>query len=130
MNPYSLRSKLHKRVMENLGIATKILRAKEVAKDLYGEPIETPWPFDEYILKIVIDSEKIDQKNSSVGSGADPKKEYIYFYCDGDFDIRVGDKLVYPANSTSQWFVDFIEPVVLRGVPIICEVKAYKDDRY
>lgn len=130
-NPRSIKRKLDKKVIGALGLDTVYLRSTPASGlDPYGEPIETPWPFTPFPIRIVIDTDKRDNQGSEIGGLPDRKREYVYFYCKGDVDIRMGDKLVYPANTDNQWLVDMIEPTMINNVPVICEVKAYRDPRY
>lgn len=126
----SLRRKLTSKVINNLGLDTVMLRSDPNATlDAYGEQQE-PWDFDSTPIKIVIDTDKRDTQDGLLGGLPDPKKEYLVFFCAGDFDLRVGDKIVYPAGSENQWLVDVVQPQIFKGVCVITEARAYRDTRY
>lgn len=127
----AIRRKLSKKVIDKMGVDTVLLRVSgTVEKDAYGEPVTSPWPFDSFPIRIVVDQDKREGEMTDIGALPDKKRDFLYFYCKGDFDIRIGDKIVYPAGSTTQWLVDLVVPTVISGVPVIIEAKAYRDARY
>lgn len=130
-NPKAIKRKLNKKVINNLGFDTMILRSDSATQlDSYGEPINSPWPFIQMPIRIVVDIDKRDNEGGEIGGLADDKREYFEFFCSGDSDIKLGDKIVYPANTPNQWFIDKIEPITINNVVVIIEARAYKDNRY
>src|SRR5574343_588738 len=126
----SLRRKLSRKVIDRLGLDTTLLRAETtVTKDRYGEPVETPWVYTEFDIRIVIDQEKMVGEQTQIGGLNDDKKDILCFYCKGDFDIRIGDKIIYPPASDNEWLIKYIDPQVFKGVVVISECRAYRDDR-
>lgn len=129
-NGKAIRRKLQKKVIGKLGLNTKLLRISEtVEKDAYGEPLDRTTAFEEFDIRIVVDTDKRDNEKTDIG-GLPGKKEYILFYCAGDYDVRSGDKIIYPANSNTEWEVDKIEPTMINDIPVIIEIKACRDARY
>ena len=103
---------------------------QEAQLDAYGEPTATPWPFKTYTIKAVISTENRDAEHSAIGDIADAKKEKLWFYCPGDADIRIQDRVIYPISSKHEWVVDSIDPLVIREVVVVMEVKCIRDPRY
>lgn len=137
MNPYALRNKISRKVLDRFGFDTKILRSKKTEEDgskiefdRYGEPIKSPWLFDEIPIRIFVSQDKLDDESTGIGGLPDDKKELLEFFCKGDVDIRMGDKLIFPVNSSYQWLIGYIEPMMMSDVCVAIKVKANKDARY
>lgn len=131
MNPNSIKRRLDQKVINRLGIETTYYRYNDpsVTKDAYGEPANpSPTPLS-FPITIVIDTDKRHEDESDAGGMANQKNEFIYFYCSGSIDIRIGDKVLYPAGSTTQWLVNFVVPNMINNVVVITEVKAFRDAR-
>lgn len=128
-NARSIRRKLTKKVIQKLGLDTVIYR-KTIGQTLdpYGEPVSAP-VITQIPARIVIETDKRQEFWSDMGGLPDPKKEYICFYCDGTLDIRMGDKVIYPAGSGIEWIVEMIYPNMINDVCIITEARAYRDAR-
>lgn len=131
MNPKRLKRKINKKVLKKYGLDLTLLRLNESAEvDRYGEPITSPWPFDELTIRVFIEHERDFLEQMALGGLTDDKKEYLQFWVSGDADIRLGDKIIYPSGSEEQWLINRIEPYAMNDIVWVNEVRAIKDDRY
>lgn len=130
-NPHKIRRKLNKKVIKNLGLDTVFLRhLRSSGVDAYGEPVTSPTPYVSTPIRIVIDTDKRKVESSEIGGLADDKRDFIYFYCDGATDLRIGDAIVFPANSDNHWLVGEVIPTMINDIPVIMEAKAFRDNRF
>lgn len=130
-SPKSLLRKLNKKIIKRFGVETVLLRFDATLElDGYGEPISTSGEvFKEFPVTIVIDQDRRIAEETDIG-GMPSNKEFLYFYCPGNFDIKNGDKIVYPPNTENQWLVYRIELNPYKGTNVITEVRASRDKRY
>jgi hypothetical protein len=133
-NPRRLRTRLTRKVIQRFGLDTFLFRADpssgSIAFDRYGEPNTLPWPLQKIKIRIVVDTDKRNEEKSDIGGLEDHKKDFIYFWVSGDYDIRIGDNITYPANSVTSWTVEMVNPNMYNDVCIITEVRASRDARY
>src|SRR5690349_10514440 len=121
-NAHSVKRKLDTKVIKRLGLNTVMLRSAPASGlDAYGEQIDNPLHYISTPIRIVIDKDKRNTDPTDIGGLPDKKKEFLNFYVTGSFDIRPGDKIVYPANSVNQWLVDAVEPNMFNDVCVITE---------
>lgn len=130
-NGKSLRRKLSHKIIDRFGLDTILKRPQEgLELDGYGEPIITPWPFDQFPIRLVIDEDKRREDETDIGGLPDGKHEFIYFFVKGDCDIRIGDKVLYPSGSINEWMVTRLQPNIFKGINVINEVRAQRDSRH
>ena len=130
-NPNRLKRKLDKHVINRYGADTYFYRSVPPTGglDLYGEPVNTTYSPSGTYIRIVLDTDKLQSENSEIGGQTDDRHEYIQFYFAGDVDLRLGDDIAWPQNSTHRWLVKSIVPFFFENVVVINEARAFKDDR-
>jgi hypothetical protein len=128
-----IRRRLCKKFIDNLGVEVILKRFNhQVTLDIYGEPDDGNVTLaSSRIIKIVVNTEKRQVEETVAGGQPENDgREQLYFYCSGSEEIRTGDKIVYPPNTSNEWLVYYIEPSFLFGENIMNEVKCKRDARF
>lgn len=114
--------------IKDTGLNTILKRAnEELEYDSYGEPISGSPTFIEIPVRIAVDTDRRDHELTPIGSMPDEKREYIHVYFQGDVDVRIGDKIVYPAGTDQEWLIGNIFPAQIKDVTIFTEARAFRD---
>jgi len=127
-----VQKKLKKKFIRRFGVDViqKRYTAGSENLNIFGEPDDGTWALTETSIRIVVDTDKREVDETLIGGLPQySNKEVLYFYCAGDADIQIGDKIVYPPSTPNEWIVYFFIPNMFDGVDVINEVKCHRDSR-
>jgi hypothetical protein len=127
-----IRRRICNRFINRVGVITIIKRVSQsIQLDKYGEPVDELNVFTERQIKIVINTDKREVKETEIGGlPNNTSKEILSFYTSATEDISTGDKIVYPPNTPNEWIIYFVQPTALFGDNIMIEAKCHRDSRY
>lgn len=126
-----LRRKLTRKVINQFGIdVTRYRYDGTPILDKYREPIDGSMSMTSGVVRIVITKDKREVEETLIGGlPEDNNKEILQFYFKGAEDIRTGDKIVYPVDTSNEWIIFAIEPMVFDGTQVINLGKGHRDAR-
>lgn len=132
--------KIEKRVIKQLGVDViykrMFLSEDSTTRDPYGEPLNRDSDglvdddyddLDERTVRIVVDSIKLEEIQTTIGGISNTKKEVLKCFISQSEDVKVGDQIFFPPNSNTVYEIRTIMPNYLQDENVVWEVHAMRD---